>query len=243
MRKARMRFSGRALGAMLVGFVLVLAACSSIDDSEQRQRRSDGDEGVAHRRARRTSPAPRSSARPTARRSRPRATRSRTRTTSARPRRCTRCSRSGDIDLYGEFSGTFLTYLGGTPTADGAEVFAAVEDELGGEGHRRGRSRDRAGRQRVLRDEEDGGQVRPRRTSRTSRPSRRSSSFGGPPECLDRPLCLGDKEQQLYGLQLQRGQEARRRAARSPTRRSTTARSTSACSSPAAASSSPTTCC
>ena len=25
--------------------------------------------------------------------------------------------------------------------------------------------------------------------------------FGGPSECLERPLCLGDKEQQLYGLQ------------------------------------------
>ena len=25
--------------------------------------------------------------------------------------------------------------------------------------------------------------------------------FGGPAECLDRPLCLGDLEQQLYGLQ------------------------------------------
>ena len=25
--------------------------------------------------------------------------------------------------------------------------------------------------------------------------------FGGPTECLERPLCLGDKEQQLYGLQ------------------------------------------
>jgi osmoprotectant transport system substrate-binding protein len=36
----------------------------------------------------------------------------------------------GDIDLYGEFSGTFLTYLGGTPTSDRTEVFTAVEDEL-----------------------------------------------------------------------------------------------------------------
>ena len=41
MRKARMRFSGRALGAMLVSFVLVFAACSS-DDSEQRQRQRHG---------------------------------------------------------------------------------------------------------------------------------------------------------------------------------------------------------
>ncbi len=27
---------------------------------------------------------------------------------------------NGDIDLYGEFSGTFLTYLGGAPTSDSA---------------------------------------------------------------------------------------------------------------------------
>ena len=34
--------------------------------------------------------------------------------------------------------------------------------------------------------------------------ARRSTStlvFGGPPECQERPLCLGDKEQQLYGLE------------------------------------------
>jgi glycine betaine/choline ABC-type transport system substrate-binding protein len=37
---------------------------------------------------------------------------------------------NGDIDLYGEFSGTFLTYLGGQPTSDSDEVFNAVETAL-----------------------------------------------------------------------------------------------------------------
>ena len=29
----------------------------------------------------------------------------------------------------------------------------------------------------------------------------RKLTFGGPPECLERPLCLGDSSQKLYGLQ------------------------------------------
>ena len=198
MRKARMRFSGRALGAMLVGFVLVLAACgrptassgSSVDTSDKpslivgskdfagaqiiSQAYGQTLEGKGYKITYKDNIGPTETVYP--------------------------LLENGDIDLYGEFSGTFLTFLGGTPTADSAEVFSAVQDELADRGHRRRRSGERAGRQRVLRAEGDRRQVPPRRRSRTSRPSRRSSIFGGPAECLDRPLCLGDKEQQLYGL-------------------------------------------
>ena len=47
--------------------------------------------------------------------------------------------KNGDIDLYGEFQGTFLTYLGGTPTGDTAETFKLLQDKLEGHRHRRGR--------------------------------------------------------------------------------------------------------
>jgi osmoprotectant transport system substrate-binding protein len=106
----------------------------------------------------------------------------------------------GDIDLYGEFSGTFLTYLGGTPTSERTEVFGAVEQEL--------KTKDvvaigpataqdvnafyvlkKTAQKYDLKDISDLKAVAPQLV------------FGGPPECLDRPLCLGDKEQQLYGLQ------------------------------------------
>jgi osmoprotectant transport system substrate-binding protein len=106
----------------------------------------------------------------------------------------------GDIDLYGEFSGTLLTYLGGTPTADRAEVFGAVEDAL--------KSKDvvaigpataqDVNAFYVLKKTADKYDLKTISDLKAVAPE---LVFGGPPECLDRPLCLGDKEQQLYGLQ------------------------------------------
>jgi osmoprotectant transport system substrate-binding protein len=106
----------------------------------------------------------------------------------------------GDIDLYGEFSGTFLTYLGGTPTSDRPEVFAAVEKQLKGKdvvavGPATAQDVNafyvlkKTAKKYDLKNVSDLKAVAPQLV------------FGGPPECLDRPLCLGDKEQQLYGLQ------------------------------------------
>ncbi len=40
--------------------------------------------------------------------------------------------------------------------------------------------------------------------------------FGGPPECQERPLCLGETEQTALRPQVQGSQEARRRVAPSP---------------------------
>jgi osmoprotectant transport system substrate-binding protein len=107
---------------------------------------------------------------------------------------------NGDIDLYGEFSGTFLTYLGGQPTSDSAEVFSKVEDELA--------SKDivavgPASAQDVnafyvLKKTADEYDLKTVSDLKAVAPE---LVFGGPPECLDRPLCLGDLEQQLYGLQ------------------------------------------
>ena len=146
-----MRFSGRALGAMLVGFVLVLAACGSSGGSSSGGSGRSSDkpsiivgskdfagaqiisqaygqtlEGKGYKITYKDNIGPTETVFP--------------------------LLENGDIDLYGEFSGTFLTFLGGTPTADGAEVFSAVETSSREERHRRGRSGERAGRQRVLRD-------------------------------------------------------------------------------------------
>jgi glycine betaine/choline ABC-type transport system substrate-binding protein len=40
----------------------------------------------------------------------------------------------GDLDLYGEFTGTLLTYLEGTPTGDPDETFQALNTKLQGTG-------------------------------------------------------------------------------------------------------------
>jgi osmoprotectant transport system substrate-binding protein len=106
----------------------------------------------------------------------------------------------GDIDLYGEFSGTLLTYLGGTPTADRAEVFGAVEDAL--------KSKDVVAVGPATAQDVNAFYVLKKtankydlKTISDLKAVAPQLVFGGPPECLDRPLCLGDKEQQLYGLQ------------------------------------------
>lgn len=106
----------------------------------------------------------------------------------------------GDIDLYGEFSGTFLTYLGGTPTSDRTEVFAAVQKEL--------KSKDVVAVGPATAQDVNAFYVLKKtankydlKTISDLKAHAPQLVFGGPPECLDRPLCLGDKEQQLYGLQ------------------------------------------
>ena len=42
--------------------------------------------------------------------------------------------KDGTIDLYAEYTGTFLTFLEGTPTADRDETYNALKDKLEGEG-------------------------------------------------------------------------------------------------------------
>ena len=61
-----------------------------------------------------------------------------------------------------------------------------------------------------------------------------SSTFGGPPECVERPLCLGSSSQKLYGLQFKKVMNSTP-AAPTRVRRSSPDASTSACSSPGAA--------
>jgi osmoprotectant transport system substrate-binding protein len=106
----------------------------------------------------------------------------------------------GDIDLYGEFSGTFLTYRGGVPSSDSTTTFRAVQDELKDSnivavGPASAQDVNafyvlkKTAQKYNLKKVSDLKAIAPQLT------------FGGPPECLDRPLCLGDKSQQLYGLQ------------------------------------------
>jgi osmoprotectant transport system substrate-binding protein len=106
----------------------------------------------------------------------------------------------GDIDLYGEFGGTWLQYRGGVPSADSTTTFRAIEDELKGSnvvavGPASARDVNafyvlrKTAQKFNLRNVSDLKAIAPQLV------------FGGPPECLDRPLCLGDKSEQLYGLQ------------------------------------------
>lgn len=197
MRKPRMRFSSRALAVMLVGLVLALAACSS-DDNKDSSGGSGGTkeslivgskdfagaqilsqaygqtlEANGYKITFKDNIGPTETVYP--------------------------LLEQGDIDLYGEFQGTFLTYLNGTPTGNVDETFAAVDDALKGKdivAVGPASAQDVNGfyvtkataNQYNLEKVSDLKAVAPQLV------------FGGPPECLDRPLCLGDTSQQLYGL-------------------------------------------
>ncbi len=190
-----MRFSGRALGAMLVGFVLVFAACSSDSSSDSSstpdkpalivgakdfagaqivsQAYGQTLEGKGYKITYKDNIGPTETVFP--------------------------LLENGDIDLYGEFSGTVLTFLGGQPTADGAEVFAAVQDEVA--------SKDIVAVGPASAQDVNAFYVLKKTANKYNlktisdlKPVAGQLVFGGPAECLDRPLCLGTTEQQLYGL-------------------------------------------
>jgi osmoprotectant transport system substrate-binding protein len=195
MRKARLRFGSRALGAMLIGSTLVLAACGSSGSSSGSgastkpaiivgskdfagaqiisQAYGQTLESKGYDITYKDNIGPTETVFP--------------------------LLQKGDIDLYGEFSGTFLTFRGGTPTANSAEVFSAVQKELStsdivavGPASAQDVNafyvlKSTATKYNLV-NVSDLKAVAPQLT------------FGGPAECLDRPLCLGDKEQQLYGL-------------------------------------------
>ena len=106
---------------------------------------------------------------------------------------------SGDLDGYADYQGTLLQYLGGTATGDSATTYAALQDKLKGTDIVASKpapavdvngfyvSKDTAKKYKLAKVS-DLKKVAPKLT------------FGGPPECETRDLCLGTVEQQLYGL-------------------------------------------
>src|SRR3954452_1482750 len=107
---------------------------------------------------------------------------------------------SGDLDGYADYQGTLLTYLGGTPTGDSGTTYKALQAKLAGTDIVASKpapavdvngfyvSKDTA-KKNKLKNVSDLKKVASKLT------------FGGPPECEERPLCLGDTSQQLYGLE------------------------------------------
>ena len=109
---------------------------------------------------------------------------------------------NGEIDLYGEFTGTFLTYLGGQPTGNTDETFASVETALA--------DKDIVAVGPATAQDVNGFYVTKATAEEHDLVNVSDLTavapeliFGGPPECLDRPLCLGTTSQELYGLNFQ----------------------------------------
>lgn len=108
--------------------------------------------------------------------------------------------KQGTFDAYGEYQGTLLEYLGGTPSNNSARMHAALESKLSAEGL-------------VVSEPAPAVDVNGFYVMRSTaadldlttvsdlKKVARKLKLGGPPECLERPLCLGDSSQKLYGLQ------------------------------------------
>jgi osmoprotectant transport system substrate-binding protein len=107
--------------------------------------------------------------------------------------------KNGDIDGYADYQGTLLTFLGGTPTGDTNATYKALVAKLNGTGIVASKPAPAV--------DVNGFYV----TSKTAKKYKLTTvsslakvanqlSFGGPPECLNRPLCLGSTSQQLYNL-------------------------------------------
>jgi osmoprotectant transport system substrate-binding protein len=107
--------------------------------------------------------------------------------------------KNGDIDAYADYQGTLLTYLGGEPSGDSAVNYKALLAKLKGT--------DIVASKPAPAIDVNGFYV----TKATAKKynletlsdlAKQSSklNFGGPPECEQRPLCLGDTSQKLYNF-------------------------------------------
>jgi osmoprotectant transport system substrate-binding protein len=105
----------------------------------------------------------------------------------------------GEIDAYGDYQGTLLEYLGGAPSNSSARTHAALEaklDTLGLVASNPAPAVDVNGFY-VMRKTATKFKLT---TVSDLKKVDQKLVLGGPPECADRPLCLGSKSQQLYGL-------------------------------------------
>ncbi len=111
--------------------------------------------------------------------------------------------KSGSIDLYGEYQGTLLDFLKGTPSGDSGKTNSALQDKVKADNVKASNPPSTA-------IDVNGFYVTKSTASKyhLKKVSDLKSvasklTFGGPPECDQRPLCLGSgagSEQQLYGL-------------------------------------------
>jgi osmoprotectant transport system substrate-binding protein len=106
---------------------------------------------------------------------------------------------NGDLDGYADYQGTLLQYLGGTATSDSATTYKALQAKLAG-------SNIVATKPAPAVDVN--GFYVTKATAKKYKLSKVSDlkkvasklTFGGPPECETRDLCLGTVEQSKYGL-------------------------------------------
>jgi osmoprotectant transport system substrate-binding protein len=107
---------------------------------------------------------------------------------------------NGDVDLYPEFLNTFVQFRGGTGGSDVNQVDAEMKTLLQGTGVVSTKPAPAVDVNGFYVLKKTANRHNLKTVSDLARVADRLT-FGGPPECEDRPLCLGDASQQLYGLQ------------------------------------------
>jgi osmoprotectant transport system substrate-binding protein len=107
--------------------------------------------------------------------------------------------KQGQIDLYGEYQGTLLTYLKGSPTGDASTTNAALQPKVAADGIKASSASTALDVNGFYVTKETA--TKDHLTKVSDLKSVASTlTFGGPAECQTRPLCLGSTEKQLYGL-------------------------------------------
>jgi osmoprotectant transport system substrate-binding protein len=110
-------------------------------------------------------------------------------------------AQQGDVDGYADFTGSLLTYLKGVPTGDADATYADLQAKLEGtalEATTPAEAQDVNGFY-VTKDTADQYDLTTV-SDLNKNDLDKELVFGGPPECLERPLCLGTTSQELYDL-------------------------------------------
>ncbi len=105
----------------------------------------------------------------------------------------------GDIDAYADYQGTLLAYLGGTPTADPEQTFAALQAKLAGTGVVAGKPAPAIDKNGFYVTAKTAKKLHLTKVSDLTAVAPQLV-LGAPPECAERPLCLGPASQALYHL-------------------------------------------
>ncbi len=107
--------------------------------------------------------------------------------------------KNGQIDLYGEYQGTLLVSLKGTPTGDAATTNAALQPKVSADGVKASSASTALDVNGFYVTKATATKYNLGKVSDLTAVASQLT-FGGPPECQQRPLCLGATEQQLYNL-------------------------------------------
>lgn len=104
----------------------------------------------------------------------------------------------GDIDLYVEYVGSYLTFLGGTPTSDAAATLAELKAKAGARGIAVGTPAPAENKNAFVVTKATADKYGLKTISDLATVPD-ALTLGGPPECPERPLCIKGLES-VYGL-------------------------------------------